>query len=1231
MLAKGAINGIKAPKTPPPGWHINLAGYLNIWHEKTNSPAHLNEAIQATRQGIKSARNKQPDTAIALTTLGNLLVCRYRGKKRLASLLRAIRAIATAVTSIQPQDHPQHFPMMLHHFSDSLRHLHEHTNRRAVLELAVQMEMLAVAYSTPGDSNQWLWLYTLGTLLKSRHTSRGHVSDLEGAISALQQAKDCSPNNSLILADMLGKLGSWLNLHYEYTKDAEELEQAVQMGRIAVKLVSRNHASRPTLLGNLSNSLVSRYYLTRNIEDLNDSVSIAREAVVSTPKGHDDEGGLIDCLGHKLEALYKQTANEIYLKDAIRLSRKAVKSKWRNHSHLAGKLDSLATKLHWQHDHTGELRFIKEAIKLSKRAVLKTGGDHPDQAIYLTNLAHHFEGLYNQIGEVALLEKAIKLTRLASSFVPKTHLQYAIILGCLGSKLEQWYEQTGDTRCLEEAIKITDFATKSTPTGSLDQAARLCDLSNQLELRYERTGVLNDLECSIAIARRAIGFTPRGHSELAGRLNNLAVKLHSQYERTELRTTLDEVISTAKCAVKVTSGSRQDTAMYLNTIGTALHDLYRRTRQRVHLNEAIQAERESVDSMPRGHMLRVTYQHNLGLSLETLYYETADEKHLQEAIYLVNMAVELTPPDHLFRASRLNNLWLLLETRYERQKQGKDREATLRIALEAWNSLASRPFDRIRAGSRGLGLLAANLDFDKGIKLGIKVLEYLPLVHTRTLSREDQQFVVSTFAGVASKLAACLLKKDRIPEALKYLEHGRTIIINQLLGDRSNMLELQKSHPELAARYKLLVNEINFGPGRHKDGTRRHFSSRRREAAAELDACLTEIQSIDDYKSFFQEQSIVEMQQTAVDGFIIVVNITEFASDAIIISKSTIARVELPNMSAKEVTNRFDRKWTAPTFKSQLKKNVKFLEALEWLWEAGVKCILDHTSPARGRATVDLPRVWWIGTGLSFSLPFHAAGKHSKGSVENVCSRVVSSYTPSIRALAFARQKVMQTRVPHKANGQLLMVTMPTTPPGTDHEQKASRLPKTMEERDKILRTIGPYLDAIVLEHCSVEQVSEAMKHCSIAHFACHGKSDHLNPSNSALILQRSVGPDKVVEQDPLTVQRVSGLTLERAQIAYLSACSTAANEAHRLADEVIHIASGFQVAGFPHVIGCLWEAADSECVDLAKDFYSFVLQRNQSIITEDVSLALHKAVLKLRESHLKMPLMWGQYVHYGV
>lgn len=76
-----------------------------------------------------------------------------------------------------------------------------------------------------------------------------------------------------------------------------------------------------------------------------------------------------------------------------------------------------------------------------------------------------------------------------------------------------------------------------------------------------------------------------------------------------------------------------------------------------------------------------------------------------------------------------------------------------------------------------------------------------------------------------------------------------------------------------------------------------------------------------------------------------------------------------------------------------------------------------------------------------------------------------------------------------------------------------------------------------------------------------------IDPSNSALWLSFRKNSNEV---SSLAVRDLAALDHEKARIAYLSACSTAENSSPELIGEVIHIASAFQTAGFPHVIGIL-------------------------------------------------------------
>jgi hypothetical protein len=68
---------------------------------------------------------------------------------------------------------------------------------------------------------------------------------------------------------------------------------------------------------------------------------------------------------------------------------------------------------------------------------------------------------------------------------------------------------------------------------------------------------------------------------------------------------------------------------------------------------------------------------------------------------------------------------------------------------------------------------------------------------------------------------------------------------------------------------------------------------RRREAIIELDACKDEIRNIAGHERFLLNQTTAEMRECATGGTIVVVNITNFRSDAIIISPAAITTLEL--------------------------------------------------------------------------------------------------------------------------------------------------------------------------------------------------------------------------------------------------------------------------------------------------------------------------------------------------
>ena len=238
--------------------------------------------------------------------------------------------------------------------------------------------------------------------------------------------------------------------------------------------------------------------------------------------------------------------------------------------------------------------------------------------------------------------------------------------------------------------------------------------------------------------------------------------------------------------------------------------------------------------------------------------------------------------------------------------------------------------------------------------------------------------------------------------------------------------------------------------------------------------------------------------------------------------------------------------------------------------------------------------------------------------------RVISSYAPTVRALRYAREHA----APGRPASCGLIVAMPTTPgvEGRLHHvleearRLRTRLPSSMvlTEHDHAGSLAVPPEDAPTRAN-----VISRLPSCDIAHFACHGATDLANPSNSLLLLHDH-------GTDPLTVASLAPVRLDRAQLAYLSACRTAFTNTPELIDEAIHLTSACLLAGFPHVIGTLWEINDALAVEVADTFYSSPSTANGTIDTSQAAHALHHAIRALRHKHPARPFLWAAYLHAG-
>ncbi len=179
-------------------------------------------------------------------------------------------------------------------------------------------------------------------------------------------------------------------------------------------------------------------------------------------------------------------------------------------------------------------------------------------------------------------------------------------------------------------------------------------------------------------------------------------------------------------------------------------------------------------------------------------------------------------------------------------------------------------------------------------------------------------------------------------------------------------------------------------------------------------------------------------------------------------------------------------------------------EDMSWLWSGCVQPILNEVKNSQPSDSQELLRVWWIGTGIASSFPFHAAGQYSNDfgnyqDSENTLSQIIPLYSPTIKALSYARSCVSRTAKISSSETSILVVTKPTT-----HEPQP--LPGVSQEKLAIQQITKGICTIKSLESPPAAQVLNEMSGFDIVHFACHGSADPKNPSNSHLLLQTS-GP----------------------------------------------------------------------------------------------------------------------------
>ncbi|KAG5746259.1 hypothetical protein H9Q70_011060 [Fusarium xylarioides] len=889
----------------------------------------------------------------------------------------------------------------------------------------------------------------------------------------------------------------------------------------------------------------------------------------------------------------------------------------------------------WQR--VGLDNYLKEAISYTERAVAATPESDIDHRLErLANLASMLATQADQSGDLDTLDIAISKAKDVISLISKDHSMYNDMLRHLGNMFFRKYEQTGNLDAMQFAMLQLDEALSVTPRDHPSRGGMLSSHSAVLYRHYELEGNTDDLKAAISCATEAVARTAKDDPNYWGRFSNLGSMLAARYSRTGTLGDLEAAIENKIRVISSLNEGHYQHIELLNDLGAQLLDRYEHTKAVDDLESAIAKTEQALALTPAGHPLLPIIFNNLSNQLATQYEKTDHPGDLERAILFGKQAVTAIKEDHPNKAGILFNLGNCYLSRYRDKNDVNDLIHALVNFDGSVNTTSARPLFRVRSARKAFRIVQHVQEWEWAAKFAQKAIELLPSICGRQLNREDQQRGIIQAYGLAADACSVSLLAKNVEQALQQVEFGRGVILSNLIDSRSDVSMLDRDYPDLAAQFREL-REMVFTPVAqpNSDLSLEGLARNRRDTTSRFEECLGQIRQSEGYEGFLLPPTVKELQRGASEGPIVIVNVTDISSDAIIVSKSSSKSIRLPEMNAEKSTFLAHdlRLWVAlnePCRSLDRELNKSHLETykdrkdalLSWLWTSCVGPILDEVKCLPEMSvSVKTPRIWWIGTGVASSLPFHAAKNHAGDPHDDALHQVISSYTPTIKSLIHARSCASGLVDPQNEKRSVLLVAMPKTP-------GEKSLPGVIEEVSAVQQALGESFSIQTLQYPSVKDVVGAMKEADILHFACHGFSDYANPSESHLLLQGTASSGPCVER--LTLQKISDeQASSKAQIAYLSACSTAEVKAKLYADEGLHIVSAFQAAGFGHVIGSLWAADDRTCVEVARYFYEYLSREKHGLVTSRaIAEGLREAILKIRQG--RDAGQWAPFMHSG-
>lgn len=1036
------------------------------------------------------------------------------------------------------------------------------------------LSALALAATPPGSADRPLALYRRATVMAVRSFTDASVPEVQEAVALLREAL-ALPAGPFPRALIQSFLSLGLGQLYTMTGDADLVDEAVDLAREA--LADAPDDLLTYCLENLGSALTARNQHRPGIADLNELIELL-------DGDGDGDGSALTARGHGLACAafynrYLLSGVRADLEESVVRGRRAL-DVLDDDAGLADTLGNVANAMRLRYELLSDAADLDEAVELCRRAVEITPPKGADRVLVCANLSSALRERVQRTSSEEDRQEFLWAAREAmAAAVPGTP-GLVMAQSALGGFLSDEFKRTGDRATLDESVRLLREAFAQT-----HDAPETNMLGTVLQARSELTGSTTDLNEAIDLYRAVLDATDPSSTLHATTSGNLGSVLASRFRLTRNRDDIGEAVTVLRHA-EAHSDAMARSMVQLN-LAQALTTRYQAYDDPADLDASIEASRQAYETLPPGSWRRPGYLAGWGTGLVIRAVRQENPDDLAQAIAVLTEAVTTMSPTEPNRSRHLLNLAEALLARGTADSRRKAADV-LREAAYLESSSAEA---RVRAARRWAQTAYADGDTAAALEALRLAVELLPLLAWRGVSRTDQERGLAELSGLACDAAALAITAGQPRLAVELLEHGRGVLWAQLLETRTDLSALQEADPALAGRLtevRAALDEV-VDPGTAASPT----AADRAALAGEWDSLIRRARELPGFADFLKPPAFATLSEAASHGPVVLLNVSALRCDALIVRTGTVTVHPLPGLSAAEVVETantyldlLDRSPT--TLAAALTRHQRTEDLLRWLGR--------HVTGPVLAALGDTERLWWCPTGPLAALPIHA-GIDPDGAC--ALDQVVSSYTPTLRALAEARSRPAA----EPADRRILVVAMEQTPGAADLT--------VQPEVDLLTGTFGDR--ATLLSTPSIADVCRELPGHAWIHLACHGLQDPDHPSRSGVALTDGI----------LTVLDIAALSPPHSELAFLSACQTAA-VGSTLTDEAIHLAAALHTIGYRHVVATLWPVHDAIAPVMAGLVYADPAHG-------DVATRLNAAARNLRATpDTALPMFWAPYVHIG-